>query len=264
VPAAVSGGGAGLRSATSGTRSAIWLRWRAARGRRALTFDEVQWLFEGGSRPRVDEEVILRGRKGMLAALRDAALFKGPSTRSGLRPPGSGDAGTWPIFRRNPRMPGYGLFGSVARPLRQGGQRQPATGAGMVLTVPEMDWGPSGSSLSGWDSCAQRSFLASQPHCGWTERRSRISTRRIDEIFAEGTRPGRGLPEGAGPALPCATPTFSHLVRVRLPAAVRPSSRFGHAVASTTAIYTSVSDEFRKPAAGGRRSASSGRPWRTL
>ena len=78
-------------------------------GRRALTYDEVQVLFDAAD-ARV-AQIRARGRKGALAALRDAAVLK-VIYAYGLR---RREAARLDVadLRRNPRVPGYGRFGSV-------------------------------------------------------------------------------------------------------------------------------------------------------
>ncbi|MGC1733393.1 MAG: site-specific integrase, partial [Pseudonocardiaceae bacterium] len=77
-------------------------------GRRPLTYDEVQALFDAAD-GRVDE-IRRRGRKGVLAALRDAALLK-TIYAFGLRRREAARLDTVD-FRRNPRAARYGRFGS--------------------------------------------------------------------------------------------------------------------------------------------------------
>ncbi len=205
-------------------------------GRRALTFDEVQRLFDA-LETRVDE-VILRGRKGMLAALRDAALLK-TVYAFGLR---RREAAMLDVadLRRNPRMPGYGPFGSVHVRYGKAVKGSPPRRR-MVLTVPEMDWVV--GLLAEWVEQLRPALVPGESAALWvTERRSRISTRRIDEIFAE-ARGRTGLPEELD--LHCLRHSYvSHLVEFGYPP-LFVQQQVGHAVASTTAIYTSVSDEFR-------------------
>jgi len=205
-------------------------------GRRALTFDEVQQLFEA-LEARAGE-VILRGRKGVLAALRDAALLK-TIYAFGLR---RREAAMLDVadLRRNPRMPGYGMFGSVHVRYGKAVKGSPPRRR-MVLTVPEMDWVV--GLLTEWVEQLRPALGPGGSAALWvTERRSRISGRRIDEVFAE-ARERAGLPGELD--LHCLRHSYvSHLIEFGYPA-LFVQQQAGHAVASTTAIYTSVSDEFR-------------------
>ena len=78
-------------------------------GRRPLTYDEVQALFDAAD-SRV-EEIRSRRRKGALAALRDAAMLKTVYAFGLRRQETTGlDVTDW---RRNPKVPAYGRFGGV-------------------------------------------------------------------------------------------------------------------------------------------------------
>jgi integrase len=87
--------------------------------RRPLAYDEVQALFDAAD-GRV-EEIRSRGRKGALAAQRDAALLR-TVYAFGLR-----RREAWGLdladLRHNPQVRQFAQYGAV-----------------FVLTVPEMDW----------------------------------------------------------------------------------------------------------------------------
>ena len=83
--------------------------YEGAAGRRPLTYDEVQALFDAAD-ARV-EEIRRRGRKGALAAMRDAALLKTVYAFGLRRREASGlDLAD---FRHNPKAPQFGRFGGL-------------------------------------------------------------------------------------------------------------------------------------------------------
>jgi integrase len=103
--------------------------------RRALTYDEVQALFDTAD-ARV-EHIRQRGRKGALAAWRDAAILK-TVYAYGLRRREVARLDTVD-FRRNPRAAQYGTYGSVQVRYGKASKGSPPKRR-TVLTVPEMDW----------------------------------------------------------------------------------------------------------------------------
>jgi len=104
-------------------------------GRRPLTYDEVQALFDAVDR-RV-EEARARGRKGALTAMRDAALLKTVYAfglrRNETRMLDLSD------LRRNPKMPLCGEYGGLFVRFGKSSNGSPPKRR-TVLTVPEMDW----------------------------------------------------------------------------------------------------------------------------
>ena len=146
--------------------------------------------------------MILRRRKGVLAALRDAALLK-TIYAFGLR---RREAAMLDVadLRRNPRMPGYGMFGSVHVRYGKAVKGSPPRRR-MVLTVPEMDWVV--GLLTEWVEQLRPALGPGGSAALWvTERRSRISGRRIDEVFGE-ARERAGLP-ASWTCIACAIPMF--------------------------------------------------------
>jgi site-specific recombinase XerD len=147
--------------------------------RRPLTYEELQRLFD-----YLDDrvEVIANaGKKGSLAALRDAIVFK-TAYAYGLR---RNELCRLDLadLRPNPHMPAWGTYGSVhvryGKAVR-GGVPRPRT----VLTVPEFDWVVSG--LRQWVEQARPLFdPADHPALWVTERTSRVSVRYFDHRFAE-------------------------------------------------------------------------------
>lgn len=205
-------------------------------GRRALTYDEVQALFDAAD-ARV-ESIRSRGRKGALAAWRDAAMLK-TIYAFGLR---RREAARLDVadFRRNPRAAQYGLFGSVQ--VRYGkASRGSAPKRRTVLTVPEMDWIV--DVLTEWCEQIRPMFTpGAHPALWMTERRGRVSVRSVNDAFCD-LRAAAGLPPEAD-VHALRHSYVTHLLEFGYPA-LMVQQQVGHAWGSTTAIYTSVSDEFR-------------------
>ncbi len=204
--------------------------------RRPLTYDEVQTLFDF-----LDERVELiagSGRKGAMAALRDAQMIK-TAYAFGLR---RNELCRLEVvdLRPNPHVPTWGTYGAVhvryGKAIRGGVPRRR-----LVLTVPEFDWVIPG--LAQWVDLA-RPILNPGNHPGlWlTERGARVSVKNMDKRFAM-------LREQAGldPALTlhCLRHSYvTHLIEFGYPERFV-QEQVGHAFASTTAIYAGVSDDFK-------------------
>jgi site-specific recombinase XerD len=205
-------------------------------GRRALSYDEVQALFDAAD-ARV-ERISASGRKGTLAAMRDAAFVKtvyafGLRRREAVRLDGVD-------LHRNPRMPRFADMGAVQVRWGKASRGSPPKRR-TVLTVPEMDWVL--PVLAQWRE-EVRPLLApaSHPALWVTERRSRVSLRHINDVFVE-LRAAAGLPESAD--LHSLRHSYvTHLLEFGYPQ-LFVQQQVGHAHASTTSLYTSVSDEFR-------------------
>ena len=210
--------------------------YEAQPGRRPLTYDEVQALFDAADARA--EEIRARGRKGALTALRDAALLKTVYAYGLRRREACGlDLAD---FRRNPKAAQFGRFGGLF--VRYGkASRGGAPRRRTVLTVPEMDW--ISEVLRHWvDEVRPCLAPGSHPAVWVTERRGRIAVRTADTAFTAAAGGGRAA-RGAGSALPAAL-VYHPPGRVRLPGAVR--LRAGRPrYAATTAIYTGVSDDYR-------------------
>ena len=103
--------------------------------RRPLTYDEVQALFDAAD-GRVDE-IRSRGRKGALAAQRDAALLK-TVYAFGLR-----RREAWGLdladLRHNPQVRQFSRYGALFVRWGKSSNGSPPKRR-TVLTVPEMDW----------------------------------------------------------------------------------------------------------------------------
>ncbi|MBC2906252.1 tyrosine-type recombinase/integrase [Streptomyces sp. PSKA01] len=204
--------------------------------RRPLTYDEVQSLFDAAD-GRV-EEIRARGRKGALAAMRDSAILK-TVYAYGLRRQEAARLDL-PDLRRNSKLPDYGRFGALFvryGKASKGGPPKRRT----VLTVPEFDWGVDvlGHYL---EEVRPRFSPGNHPALWVTERRGRISLRRLDEAF-ETARKIAGISEELD--LHSLRHSYvTHLLEFDYPERFV-QDQVGHEYASTTAIYSGVSDEYR-------------------
>lgn len=204
-------------------------------GRRPLTYDELQVLFDYLD-GRV-EAIARAGRKGSLAALRDAVMIK-TCYAFGLR---RGELVRLDVadLRPNPAMRAWGTYGSVHVRFGKavaGGLPRRRT----VLGVPEFDWAIAG--LAQWVEAGRPLFAVEHPGLWLTERLTRVSVRHVDELFAR-VRAEVGLDPGL--SLHCLRHSYvTHLVEFGYPERFV-TEQVGHAYASTTAIYTSVSDDFK-------------------
>jgi site-specific recombinase XerD len=204
--------------------------------RRPLTYDEVQVLFDAAD-GRV-EEIRRRRVKGSLAAWRDAVLLK-VIYAFGLRRQEACGLDVADL-RHNPKAPAFGRFGGLF--VRFGkSSRGGAAKRRTVLLVPEMDWVV--PVLEQWLGEVRPLFGAGGHPALWvTERRGRLSRHSANDAFVA-ARMAAGLPDELD--LHCLRHSYiTHLVEFDYP------ERFvcdqaGHAYASTTAIYTGVSDEYR-------------------
>jgi site-specific recombinase XerD len=204
--------------------------------RRPLTYDEVQALFDAAD-GRV-EEIRSRGRKGALAAQRDSALLK-TVYAFGLR-----RREAWGLdladLRHNPQVREFSRCGALFVRWGKSSNGSPPKRR-TVLTVPEMDWVV--PVLEQWVGEVRALFSpGSHPALWVTERRGRLSRRAINEAFGE-ARAAAGL----DPALDlhCLRHSYiTHLIEFGYPERFA-QDQAGHSYASTTAIYTGVSDEFR-------------------
>jgi site-specific recombinase XerD len=205
-------------------------------GRRALSYDEVQVLFDAAD-GRV-EEIRARRRKGALAAMRDAAMLK-VVYAYGLR---RREAAMLDVvdFRRNARVAKYGTFGSVQVRYGKASRGSPPKRR-TVLTVPEMDWVV--PLLAQWSDELRPLFEPGGHAALWmTERRGRVSVRHLDDAFGA-ARERAGLP--AELDLHSLRHSYvTHLLEFGYPE-LFVQQQVGHSHASTTGLYTSVSDEFR-------------------
>jgi site-specific recombinase XerD len=205
-------------------------------GRRPLTYDEVQALFDALD-TRVDT-ARTSGREGALTALRDAVLLKSVYA-FGLR---RNEARMLDLadLRRAQKSPQYrqygGLFVRYGKSSK-GGPLKRRT----VLTVPEMDWIV--DVLDQWVTDIRPLFSpGSHPALFVTERTGRMSLRGLNTAFTTASR-AAGLPPDHD--LHSLRHSYvTHLVEFDYPEKFV-SLQVGHEYASTTAIYTGVSDEYR-------------------
>jgi integrase/recombinase XerC len=204
--------------------------------RRPFTYDEVETLFAFLA-DRVD--IIARsGRKGALAALRDAQMIK-TAYAFGLRRRELCYLDVADL-RPNPRMPAWGTFGAVhvryAKSSRGSAPRRRT-----VLAVPEFDWVIDG--LRQWvDQARPLLSPGSRQELWLTERRQRVATKQMDKRFAY-LRAQAGLPQDL--TLHCLRHSYvTHLIEFGYPERFV-TEQVGHSYASTTAIYTSVSNDFK-------------------
>ena len=205
-------------------------------GRRPFTYEELQVLFDFLD-SRV-ELVARSGRKGALAALRDAQMVK-TVYAFGLRRREVCFLDV-PDLRPNPRMPAWGAFGAVHVRYAKS-RRGSAPRRRTVLAVPEFDWAVEG--LRQWVEQARPLLRpGSRPELWLTERRQRVSVKTMDKRFAV-LREQAGL--SADLTLHCLRHSYvTHLVEFGYPERFV-TEQVGHSYASTTAIYTSVSDDFK-------------------
>ncbi|MFG3229687.1 tyrosine-type recombinase/integrase [Kitasatospora sp. NPDC048194] len=205
-------------------------------GRRALTYDELQQLFDAAD-DRV-ERIRKLGRKGSLAAWRDSVMLKSVYAY-GLRRRESSMLDLQDL-RHNPRAKDYGRFGAQEVRFGKASRGSPPKRR-TVLTVPELDWIV--ELLEEWvDEVRPRFHPAQHPALWVTERCGRMSARRLDEVFAT-IRQEAELPEEL--ELHCLRHSYiTHLIEFGYPERFV-QDQVGHRFGSTTALYTWVSDEFR-------------------
>jgi integrase len=103
--------------------------------RRPLTYDEVQVLFDAAD--GLAEQIRARRRKGVLAAMRDAAMLK-TVYAFGLRRNEACNLDV-PDLRHNPKVREFGRFGALFVRYGKSSRGSPPKRR-TVLTVPEMDW----------------------------------------------------------------------------------------------------------------------------
>jgi site-specific recombinase XerD len=205
-------------------------------GRRALTYDEAQILFDTADGEV--ERIRVRGRKGSVTALRDAVLLKTVYAFGLRRSEACGiDLSD---LRTNPKAIDYGRFGGIFVRWAKGSRGSPPKRR-TVLTVPEMDWIV--EVLGDYVDRVRPYFATgSHPALWLTERCGRISVRGIDEAFAR-VRDAAGLP-GELELHSLRHSYVTHLIEFGYPEKFV-QDQVGHSYASTTSIYTHVSDEFR-------------------
>ncbi|MGH9157373.1 MAG: tyrosine-type recombinase/integrase [Acidimicrobiales bacterium] len=203
--------------------------------RRPLTRDELQALFDVADDKVA--EIARSGRKGWLAAFRDATLFK-VVYAWGLRRREAAmlDVGD---FAANPAAPELGRLGTCHVRYGKAMKGSPPRRR-QVATV--MPWAAEVLEQYIGDLRPRYGPAALGPALWLTERGGRISARRIDERFAA-YRVAAGLP--AELSVHCLRHSYvSHLIEDGVdPLFVQ--HQVGHSWASTTAVYTSVGSDHK-------------------
>ena len=204
--------------------------------RRPLSYDELQTLFDYLDE-RV-ERVARSGRKGALVALRDAQMVK-TAYAFGLR---RAELCRLELadLRPNPHVAEWGTYGSVhvryGKAIKGGVPRRRT-----VLAVPEFDWVIAG--LRQWVEEARPILDPADHQSLWvTERLTTVALKHFDKRFAW-LRAEAGLDPAL--SLHCLRHSYvSHLIEFGYPERFV-QEQVGHAYASTTAIYASVSNDFK-------------------
>lgn len=203
---------------------------------RPLTYEELEMFF-GRCDERVDE-IRARGRKGALAALRDAQLFK-TYYAWGLRRHENVRLDIADL-RRNAHKAEWGRFGALHVRYGKAAKGSPPRRRS-VMSVPEFDWAIEG--LRHYVEEVRPAFRPGNHPAVWvTERGSRVSKTYVDARFAK-IRDELGLPKELH--VHCLRHSYvTHLIEFGY------DERFvqvqvGHAYASTTAIYAGVSGDYK-------------------
>jgi integrase/recombinase XerC len=202
--------------------------------RRPLSREELQAFFDC-----CDAQVTRirsRGRKGALAAFRDAALFK-TAYAFGLRRAEVSGLDVVDVSR-NPRRPEFADFGQVTvryGKSKRGGQPRRRTIANVFEWLPAI--------LEQYLTEIRPRFGFDERAALWlSERGGRVAPKYLSERFAE-LRDLTGLDRKL--TLHCLRHSYlTHLAEDRFPALFI-QLQAGHSHQGTTAIYTHVSDEFR-------------------
>ncbi|MFF1873571.1 tyrosine-type recombinase/integrase [Kitasatospora herbaricolor] len=205
-------------------------------GRRPLTYDEIQALFDAADGRA--EEAQTRGRKGALTAMRDSVLLK-TIYAYGLRRNESRMLDL-PDLRRAQKRPQYGKYGGLYVRYGKASKGSPPKRR-TVLTVKEFDWIV--DVLDRWVTEIRPAFSPGKLAALFvTERSGRMSLRGVNKAFTM-ARDAAGLPPELD--LHCLRHSnITHLVEFDYPEKFV-SIQAGHDYASTTAIYTGVSDDYR-------------------
>ncbi|RSN44917.1 integrase [Amycolatopsis sp. WAC 04197] len=205
-------------------------------GRRALSYDEVQALFDAAD--GLADQARARGRKGGITALRDSIALK-TVYAFGLR-----RREAWgldlPDLRHNPRIRHFQRCGALFVRWGKSSRGSPPKRR-TVLLVPEMDWVV--EPFEEWlEEIRPVLDTAGLQALFLTERGSRLAPRSLNTAFQR-ARDAAGL--DAELDLHCLRHSYvTHLVEFGYPPRFI-QEQVGHAYPSTTSIYTDVSDEFR-------------------
>ncbi len=210
--------------------------YEGAPGRRPLTYDEVQRLFDAAD--GLVETIRTHGRKGALAAQRDAAVLK-MIYAFGLR-----RQEAWGLdiadLHGNSKVPAYGRLGTLFVRWGKSSRGGPAKRRS-VLLVPEMDWVI--DPIEQWLADIRPSFgPLSHPALFLSERGARLSMRSINRAFQD-ARSAASLPTDLD--LHSLRHSYvTHLIEFDYPERFV-QDQVGHQYAATTAIYAGVSDDYR-------------------
>lgn len=203
--------------------------------RRPFTYDELQLFFDTAD--GIASTIQSNGKKGAISAYRDAQFFK-TVYAYGLR---RTEAVMLDLadLHHNPEVPQWGHYGQIrvrfGKALKGSPKRQRS-----VLSLPEFEWAIEG--LRQWTE-EIRPLLEPESTALWiTERRSRLSNRAVNERFTNIKRQA-GLDEALTPHS-LRHSYVTHLVEHGY-AEHFIQDQVGHNYASTTAIYTSVSNEYK-------------------
>lgn len=203
-------------------------------GNRPLSREELQRFFD-----YCDDRVAAAerlGRKGFVAAFRDATLFK-TIYAWGLR---RQEAARLEVvdFGRNPAAPELGGFGTLAVRWGKASKGGPPRRRTVVTVMP---WAV--EALAEYVGAIRPLYDAGDGGALWpTERGGRVSLGYVSHRFAE-YRAELGLPPELGPH--CLRHSYvTHLVEDGFDA-LFVQQQVGHAWGSTTALYTGVSTDFK-------------------
>ncbi|WP_327146547.1 tyrosine-type recombinase/integrase [Nocardia sp. NBC_01327] len=222
--------------------------------RRPLTYDEIQALFDAAdARP---SRILGRGVKGALSAARDAAILK-TIYAYGFRRTETAMLDLVDL-RANSAMPRFERFGMAMVRYGKASKGTPPKRRA-VLLVPEFDWII--DVLDDWMTVLRPRLSPGRHPALWlTERVGRISPRTINEAFVA-AKHDAGLEERLD--VHCLRHSFvTHLIEFGYPARFV-QEQVGHAHASTTAVYTGVSNEYRNTMLAAALKARLGTDWDT-
>ncbi len=203
-------------------------------GRRPLTAEELQRFFDYAD-DKVDQ-VAGSGKKGTLAAFRDAVLFK-VVYAWGLRRREVVMLDVADLLR-NAQSPQFGSYGALHVRYGKASRGSPPKRR-TVLSV--HDWAV--DALRQYVEEVRDGFEpGAHPALWMTERRSRVSVRQVNARFAS-YRDAAGLP------VELDLHSLRHSYVTQLIETGYPerfvTDQVGHAYAATTAIYTGVSDDYK-------------------
>ena len=204
--------------------------------RRPFGYDELEAFFAHAD--QVAHDLLDSRKKGALPALRDAQFFK-TVYAFGLR---RREAVMVDLndLRPNPFMPDWGPYGKVQVRYGKAMKGSPPRRR-TVLACPEFAWATEG--LKHWVEVVRPRLDPGNHAALWlSERHDRVTTRNVDVRFAK-IRTGAGL----DPALTLHSLRHSYVTHlIEFGYAERfVQEQVGHHHSSTTAIYPSVSDDYK-------------------